>query len=89
MWEIPFYAILMPIITIAFSFIGAVKLKNYYLAPLMIFIGLNVLTIVLPMTQNVGWQALFGWAAFYTAVSLIISLIIWLARKRNIQSKTV
>ncbi|MCJ8007748.1 DUF2651 family protein [Lederbergia wuyishanensis] len=76
MWEIPFYAILMPIITIALSLIGAIKLKNYYLAPLTIFVGLNVLTIVLPLVQNVGWQALFGWAAFYTVVSLIISLIV-------------
>ncbi|MCR2821189.1 DUF2651 family protein [Lederbergia panacisoli] len=82
MWEIPFYAILMPIIAIAFSIIGAVKLKNYYAAPLMIFVGLNVLTIVLPMVQNVGWQALFGWAVFYTVVSLLISLIVKITRAK-------
>ncbi|MBS4200866.1 DUF2651 family protein [Bacillus sp. FJAT-49732] len=76
MWEIPFYAILAPIITILLSLFCSMKLRNYYLAPLIIFAGLNVLTIVLPMVQNVGWQALFGWAAFYTVVSLMISLIV-------------
>ncbi|MBS4196035.1 DUF2651 family protein [Lederbergia citri] len=82
MWEIPFYAILMPIITVVLSLFGAMKLKNYYLAPLIIFVGLNVLTIVLPMVQNVGWTALFGWATFYTVVSLLISIIVKFAKTK-------
>lgn len=82
MWEIPFYAIIMPIITIALSLFGTIKLKNYYVAPLIIFVGLNVLTIALPLIQNVGWTALFGWAAFYTVVSLLISIIVKFAKAK-------
>lgn len=82
MWEIAFYGIVAPIATLLFSLLATIKFKRYFIVPIILFIGLNILTIILPMVQNVGWQALFGWATFYTIVSLVISLIVWFVRKK-------
>ncbi|MBO1003961.1 DUF2651 family protein [Pseudogracilibacillus auburnensis] len=88
MWEIPFYGIVIPIITIVFSLISTMKYRKYFIAPVVIFIGLNIMTIVLPLIHNVGWEALFGWAVFYAVISLIISLIVWLAKRKTSTPRT-
>ena len=83
MWEIPVYGFLVPIITLTFSLISAIKFKKYFIVPIFLFIVLNIPTIILPMIHNVGWEALLGWASFYTFISLVISLIVWLTRKKQ------
>lgn len=89
MWEIPFYGIVIPIVTVVFSLICAKAYKRYFIAPITIFLGLNILTMVLPLIQNVGWQALFGWAVFYTALSLIVSMIVWFTKRKARTAKTM
>lgn len=81
MWEIPVYGVLAPLITIVFSLVSTIKFKKYLLMPIILFILLNIPTVILPMIYNVGWEALFGWATFYAFISLIISLIIWLINR--------
>ena len=81
MWEIPLYLIIVPLLTIAFSLTCAIKFKKYFIAPAILFISFNIPTIIMPYISNVGWIAIFGWAVFYTIVSLIISLVIWSIRK--------
>ncbi len=83
MWEIPVYGILLPIITLIFSFISAIKYRKYFIVPISLFVILNIPTIILPMIYNVGWQALLGWAVFYTVISLVISLFVWIFRKKK------
>lgn len=75
MWEIPFYAIFVPILTIIISLFCAFKLRKFLIAPLIIFSSLNILTVTLPIFYNVDWKGLFGWAVFYSIVSGIISII--------------
>jgi hypothetical protein len=83
MWEIPFYLIVAPIITVAITLISTLKYQKYVIAPLLIFVILNIPTVILPFVNNVGWGALFGWACVYTGLSLIISLIVWLTRRKS------
>ena len=89
MWEIPFYLIVMPGVTVSVSLITAIKFKRYVIAPLAIFFILNIPTIILPMNSNIGWLAIFGWACVYTALSLVISLIVYMISKRSTLSKAV
>ncbi|WP_164462093.1 DUF2651 family protein [Bacillus sp. FJAT-42376] len=82
MWEIPFYAFIVPVAVLLLSMVCTLKYRNLFLAPVLTFIGLNLITIVLPFIQNAGWEALFGWSVFYTGVSLLISLIGWAFKNR-------
>lgn len=79
MWEIPIYLFIVPVLTIAVSLISAIKFEKYFIAPLFSFIVLNIPIIIMP---TIGWEAIFGWAAFYSAISLIISFIVWNFKKR-------
>ncbi|WP_096154696.1 MULTISPECIES: hypothetical protein [Bacillus] len=81
MWEIPLYLIVLPLLTISFSLLCAIKYRRYFVAPSILFISFNIPTIIMPFITNVGWAGIFGWAVFYTVVSLLISLVIWSVRK--------
>ena len=81
MWEIPLYLIVVPLLTISFSLFCAIKYKKYFVAPAILFISFNIPTIIMPLISNVGWASIFGWAVFYTIVSLVISFVIWSVRK--------
>lgn len=85
MWEIPFYLNLVPIIVIATTLFFSVKLKKYYLGPLIIFVLLNLPTIILPFYLNVGRGGLFGWSVFYTIIAGVISFYTWYVRRKNIE----
>ncbi|QOY36917.1 DUF2651 family protein [Anaerobacillus isosaccharinicus] len=82
MWEIPIYLIFAPVLTIIISLLCRIRFKKYFMAPLIIFFILNIQTVVVPIFYNVGWEGIFGWAIFYTVISLIISLIMWSFRKK-------
>lgn len=80
MWEIPFYIILAPILTVSISLVSTRKFNNYWFAPLFLFVVLNIPTVILPIMYHVGWEALLGWAFVYTVVSILISLVVWRER---------
>lgn len=82
MWEIPIYLIIAPLFTLVITLICSIKFERYRLGPLLVLLIFNIPTIVLPLIYNVGWSAMFGWAAFYTLVAVIISASVWLV-KRN------
>lgn len=83
MWEIPFYIIGAPLLTLITILFCSFKLKNYWLGPILVFVLLNIPTITLPFYYSVGWGALFGWAVFYTVIGSLIALIIWFMRTKN------
>lgn len=83
MWEIPIYLNLVPILVIATALFFSVKLKRYYLGPVLVFITLNLPTIILPFYSNVDWKGFFGWAVFYTIIASVISFYTWFVRRRN------
>lgn len=83
MWGIPVYLNLAPIITIAAALFFSVKLKRYFLGPLLIFIFFNLPTVIFPFYFNVGWGGLFGWAIFYTVIASVISYYTWYVRQKN------
>lgn len=88
MWEIPIYLIFAPILTIIISLLCTIRFKKYFIAPLIVFFILNILTVVLPTVYNVGWEGIFGWAIFYTVISFIISIILWRFGKKYSFSKS-
>lgn len=75
MWEIPVYLIFAPIITLGITFICAMKYKRYFLGVVIVFLLLNIPTVILPIIYHIGWEALFGWALVYTVVSAVVALI--------------
>lgn len=83
MWEIPFYLIFAPLLTILVTLISSLKYKKYILGPIALLVILNIPTIILPLNYNVGWVAPLGWAFFYTIISALISLIVWLKRRKS------
>lgn len=83
MWEIPFYLVIVPLLTLFVTLVCSIKIKKYFLGPIIVFVLLNIPAIILPMIYNVGWLALFGWAVFYTAIASIISLIVWLVKRKS------
>ena len=89
MWEMPLYLILAPVITIVISLVSTIKYKRYVMAPVILFIVLNIPTIVLPSLYNIGWQAMFGWAMVYTIISAIMSFIVWYVKREKSSSKSV
>jgi len=89
MWEMPLYLILAPVITIVISLVSTIKYKRYVMAPVILFIVLNIPTIVLPSLYNIGWQAMFGWAMVYTITSAMISFIVWYVKREKSSSKSV
>lgn len=82
MWEIPFYLIIAPSLTLLISLMSSIKFNLYFFGPLIVFIILNIPTILLPLFYQVGWVSLFGWAVFYTVIASIISLIVSLVKCR-------
>ncbi|WP_096155599.1 MULTISPECIES: hypothetical protein [Bacillus] len=82
------YALIAPIFTIVFSLINTVRFKRYVLTPIIVFIVLNIPTVLLPLFANVGWEGLVGWALLYTGVSIVISLIVWAMRKFQMRRAT-
>ncbi|MHA6260421.1 hypothetical protein ACXYMX_11075 [Sporosarcina sp. CAU 1771] len=89
MWEILFYLFVAPFLTLLITLTTTLKFKRIFLAPIIIFIALNIPTIVLPMIYNVGWAASFGWACLFTLISGILSLIIWRATRKSSTATTV
>ncbi|EIT86045.1 hypothetical protein A374_06986 [Fictibacillus macauensis ZFHKF-1] len=75
MWELPLYLIFAPILTLGISLLFGLKHKNMYLAPLIIFIALNIPTLLVPLYQNVGRGAMFGYALFFSFISFFISFL--------------
>ncbi|XKI14501.1 Putative membrane protein (plasmid) [Sporosarcina sp. ANT_H38] len=89
MWEIPLYLIVVSILTLVISLVSTIKLQKYFIAPIILFVVLNIPTVVIPMFYNVGWKAILGWAILYTLISLLISFIVWSIRKRKHLPKNV
>ena len=85
MWEIPFYLIFAPLLTILVTLISSVKYKKYILAPIVLLIILNIPTVILPIWHNVGWAAPLGWALFYTIISTLIS--VWHRKNKSTQAQ--
>lgn len=83
MWEIPIYLNLAPIITIAAALFFSVKMKRYFLGPLIIFVLFNIPTVLFPLYLNIGWGGLFGWSVFYTVIAGVISFYTWFVRRKN------
>lgn len=77
------YGIFAPVLTVMITIIVTPIYKQYYTAPLATFIGLNIVTIVLPMFTGFGWQALFGWSLFYALFSFIITVAIMKSRNKG------
>lgn len=86
MWEIPFYLIFAPLLTILVTLASSLKYKKYIFAPIILLLILNIPTVVLPINHNVGWEAPLGWALFYTIVSALISLLIWLRNRKSTEA---
>lgn len=82
MWEITFYFIIAPLLTLIVTLCGSLKFKKYWLGPATTFILLNIPTVIVSIFYRGGWEGVFGWAVFYTTVSGLISLIVWLTRKK-------
>jgi len=89
MWEMPLYLILAPVITIIISLVSTIKFERYVMAPVILFIVLNIPTIVMPSLYNIVWQAIFGWAMVYTVISAIISMIVWYFKSEKPSSKPI
>lgn len=89
MWELLFYSMVAPVMTIVLSLFLAIKFHDYYAAPMILFIIFNLPTIIFSMNYSIGWEALFGWSIFYTFLSLFISFFVWFIQKHKHTSKPV
>src|SRR5699024_2968841 len=89
MWEFPLYLILAPVITIIISLVSSIKFKRYVMAPVILFIVLNIPTILMPLLYNIGWQAMFGWAMVYTIISATMSFIVWYVKRKKSSSRSI
>lgn len=87
MWEIPLYLIIAPLFTITVTLITTLNFKKYWLGPVIVFVTLNIPTIVIPLIASVGWSAIFGWSLFYTVLSIIVSLLVrWIKYNKVVKS---
>jgi len=83
MWEIPIYLIGAPLLTLIVTLYFTLKLERYVLGSfVVVFVLLNIPTVIIPIFYPIGWEAMLGWASVYTVVSAIIGWIGWVI-KRN------
>lgn len=73
--EIALYMIVAPILTATIIFIFGFNKMNTLIGSSILFFLLSLPAVALPiMGYNVGVEAIYGWALFFSAVSLVGAL---------------
>lgn len=89
--EMPNYLWISLVVMLVLTLFCTLVLNKWFVSAIIMFVGLGILSFILPNFYSITYEPLLGYAAFVAILSLIISLILWFLtrdmRKRRQQKK--
>ncbi|KIX89762.1 membrane protein [Staphylococcus microti] len=89
--EMPNYLWISLVVMLVLTLFCTLVLNKWFVSAIIMFVGLGILSFILPNFYSITYEPLLGYAAFVAILSLIISLILWFLtrdmRKRHQQKK--